>query len=398
MEPGTTPAHVPEELVRDFTLEFRGPIDEVFPRLDALREQGRALWLQGGTGYGARGAWLFTQAEDIRVVLQRPELFTSSWLNSGGLPAMIPIFMDPPEHTRYRRLLNPLFAPGVVAAMERSIRTRIERLVDNLVERGSCDFVADVAIQFPTRVFTSWIGLPEDDTDTFVGLVRALVHGDEGREGRNNAMGQVISVLGELIAERTAQPTDDLMSDIIRLDLDDRPLTSEELFRIAFLLFLAGLDTVAAALSFSFWHLAETPADRRAIATGAIPTDQAVEEMLRRHSFVNLPRAAACDMAFAGVQVKKGDFVVVSLPMASRDPAEHANPTDVDLARENNRHYAFGLGPHRCIGSHLARLEMRLALDAWHARIPDYWLDGEVAAYAGAVMGVSSLPLRWAEP
>jgi cytochrome P450 len=373
--------------------------------MDALRDEGRVLWIQAGmagTLGTSTGAWLFTRAEDIRSALQQPDVFSSRLGgdgSDGGMPPMIPIFLDPPDHTQYRRLLNPLFSPGVVGRMEESIRARIHTIVDGLVDRGGCDFVADVAIQFPTRVFTSWMGLPEDETDRFVALVSALIHGGEadGEAARNAAVLDVFGVLNQLIADRVATPADDLMSQIAGQELDGRPLSQDELLRIAFLLFLAGLDTVAAALSFSFWHLAQSPGDRRAISTGAVSTGQAVEELLRRHSFVNLPRLVARDVEFAGVELRKGDPVVLSLPMASRDPDEYDDAVAVRLDREGGggRHYAFGLGPHRCLGSHLARLEMRMALDEWHARIPDYRLDGDPGAYAGTVMGVTDLPLRW---
>jgi cytochrome P450 len=185
------------------------------------------------------------------------------------------------------------------------------------------------------------------------------------------------------------------MSQIIRQPVDGRPLTFEELMSIALLLFLAGLDTVAAALSFSFSHLAQNADDRRAVATGAVPTMQVVEEMLRRHSFVSPPRRVAQDVEFAGVQLKQGDAVIIGLPLASRDESEYDDPTEVHLDREGNRHYAFGAGPHRCVGSHLARLEMRLAFETWHRTIPEYQLAGDVFGYGGTVMGVQSLPLSW---
>lgn len=391
------PAHVPDDLVRPFSLDFRGPLDELFPRLDALRDEGRVVWVPVGGGLGGvRGAWLLTHAEDIRHALQHPELFSSALGGgTGGIPEMIPLLLDPPDHTAYRRLLNPLFSPGVVAAMEDGIRSRIHDLVAELAPRGRCDFVADVAVQFPTRVFTAWVGLPEEDTGRFVAMVSALIHGTDDDGARRAALGDMLVVLDGLVAERMAAPADDLVSRIAALELDGRRLDHDELMRITFLLFLAGLDTVAAALSFAFAHLAQVPADRAAIASGAVPVAQAVEELLRRHSFINLPRAVARDVEFAGVSLRAGDPVLIPLALASRDPAEYPRAEDVELTRDGPRHYAFGLGPHRCIGSHLARLEMRVALDEWHTRIPDYRLAGEASAYAGTVMGLTSLPLAW---
>jgi cytochrome P450 len=388
----TIPDHVPPELVRDVGLDFRGPIDELFPRLDALRAEGRTLFVE--TPYGT-GAWLFTRAADIRAALQTPDLFSNQFAGFDNPPMMIPIFLDPPDHTQWRRLLNPLFSPPVIAAMEDSIRTRMRALVAEVAPKGEGDFVADVSVRFPTAVFTSWIGLPEEETPRFVGMVSQLLHGSDDPAAQGAAMAGAYAALDKLIDDRMASPTDDLMSRIIALEIDDRPLTKQELFKIAFLLFIAGLDTVAAALSFSFWHLAQTPEDRRRIASGEVATQVVVEELLRRHSFVNLPRLVARDAEFAGVQLRRGDSVVLSLPLASRDPDAYAGGAEVDFDRDDVRHYAFGLGPHRCIGSHLARLELRIAFEEWHAAIPDYRLDGEVGSYAGSVMGATNLPLRW---
>ena len=385
------PDHVPPELVRDIDLDLRGSVEELHAHLDALREEGRVLWVRQGMGGSPYGGWLFTQAADIHTALQRPELFSSDF---GGM--MIPLFLDPPEHTAYRRLLNPLFAPGVVARMEDPIRTRMRALVGELAPRGECDFVSAVSVEFPTRVFTSWFGLPEERTADFVSLASTLIHHADDQERRGKALAGTMAEIGSLIAARTAEPADDLMSDIIGLSLDGRPLREDELMRIAMLLFFAGLDTVAAALAFSFWHLAQTPEDRRAIVDQTVPIQQIVEELLRRHSFVSPPRLVARDMEFAGAQMRRGDPVVVSLPLAARDPSTCPHATEVDLARTEVRHPAFGLGPHRCLGSHLARLEMRIALEEWHAAIPDYELAGDADGYSGVVMGLSALPLRWA--
>lgn len=384
------PAHVPESLVRDVDLDLRGSVEELHAHLDALRAEGRVIWVREGMGGSPYGGWLFTQADDVHHVLQHAETFSSDF---GGM--MIPLFLDPPEHTRYRRLLNPLFAPGVVARMEEPIRDRMRSLVASLAPQGGCDFVSAVSVEFPTRVFTSWFGLPEDRTADFVSLASTLIHHADDQARRATALAGTMAEIGALISARTESPQDDLISDIIGLSFDGRPLREDELMRIAMLLFFAGLDTVAAALAFSFWHLAHTPDDRRRLADGTVSTQQAVEELLRRHSFVSPPRLVAKDCEYAGVQLRRGDPVVVSLPLASRDPSTCPHATSVDLERADVRHPAFGLGPHRCLGSHLARLEMRIALEEWHAVIPDYSLAGDVEAYSGVVMGLSTLPLRW---
>lgn len=390
---------MPGDVVREFELNFRGPVGELHPHLDALRQEGRALWLRPpGLGYGAPsgGYWLFTREEDIRSALTRPDIFGQDLgpTTAGGPEqALLPIGLDPPDHATYRRMLAPLFAPDVAAAMEAQTRDRIRALVSELAPRGGCEFVADVATRFPTRVFISWLGLPEAETDRFVATANVLVHGRRGE--RAEAMGEAMAVLDTLVSDRTAEPTGDLMSQIASQTVQGRRLDHEELTSIALLLFMAGLHTVAAALSFSFWHLASAPEDRRALAVGRVDPATAVEELLRRHAFVNLPRRVRRDVEFAGVSLKAGDRVLLSLPLASRDTAAFDDATEVRLDRRHNRHVAFGAGPHRCLGSHLARLELRLALEEWHARIPEYRLEGEAVAYAGPVMGVSRLQLGW---
>lgn len=392
------PDHVPPELVRDFAVEFQGSVDELYPRFDALRDEGRVLWLRttlanGRIGRKDGGVWFFTRSEDIRKAFQASDIFGQLVGADGESPILLPISLDPPEHGRYRRLLNPLFSPGVVESMHADIRNRMRSLVDEVVPEGGCDFTADIALQFPTRVFTSWIGLPEEETPRFVELVKALVHGTA--EENADALAGALEAVNTLVTERLANPTSDLMSQIAAQELDGRRLTYEELMSIAYLLFIAGLDTVTASLSFSFWHLAQSPEDRASIVSGRIDSGMAVEELLRRHSIVNTPRVVRKDAEFAGVNFKKGDVVVVSTAMAGRDPEEHDDATRVHLDRPSPRHFAFGAGPHRCLGSHLARLEMRIALEEWHARIPDYRLDNEATAYGGSLMGLRNLPLRW---
>lgn len=391
----TRPAHVEPDRVHDFTFEFVGPVDELFARLDRAREFGPVFWSDRAwslAGQG-QGGWVLTRATDIRAVLQDPATFSSRTSVNGDGPALIPIFLDPPEHSDYRRLLAPLFAPAVAQAMEAGIRSTAVELIEAVRRQGRCDFVADIAVQFPTRIFTTWLGLPVDDTPRLVAMVSAMLHGEA--DAMAAAVGGAAGVLLQLIAERRAEPADDLMSGLLALELDGRALTDDEVFRTAFLLFLAGLDTVVAALSLSFAHLAATPVHRRALASGEVPSAVAAEELLRDFSFVSTPRLCTREVEVGGVRMAAGDLVVVPMVFAGRDPAEHERATEVDLTRTDLRHYAFGAGPHRCAGSHLARLEMQIFLDEWHERIPEYELDGDPVAYGGVVMGMQHLPLRW---
>jgi cytochrome P450 len=389
------PSHVPAELVRSFDIGYHGPLDQLFPRLDALRAEGRVVWLEAAMRLDAEeaavGAWFFTEMADVRAAYQDSELWGQ--FRHESFPLLVPTSLDPPDHARYRRLMTPLFGPVAVATMEAAIRGRMRRIVDQLIDRGGCDFVADVSMEFPTKVFTSWMGLPEEETARFVAMSETLIHGT--REELPAAVAEISEVLYGLIDDRLANPRDDLVSDVVQFRLDGEPLSKEDLFSICYQLLLGGLDTVAAALSFSFAELAQRPDERRALARGEAPIPQAVEEMLRCFAFTQMPRVARRDAEFAGVQVKEGDLAVLSGAMASRDPSEYDDPTHTDLERTKNRHFAFGAGPHRCLGSHLARLEMRIAFEEWHTRIPEYRLDGVPMAVGGMVMGLSALPLRW---
>ncbi len=386
------PAHVPQQQVREFAWDYAGPLDGLFSRIDSLQVDDPVVWLQPDA---APGAWFLTQPEAIRRAFREPLTFSNQF-GGDDVPQMIPSMMDPPEHTLYRRHLQPLFSKSAVAGMEDSIRHRFRRLVSNVVEQGTCEFVDDIAIHYPTGVFIDWIGEPEDKTSFYVSLVGALIHGkiDE----RTAALGDLYVALELVIDARMATPGDDLLSNIARIEIDGKRFSKDELVRVAFVLVVAGLDTVVAALSMSIAHLASVRNDRRTFMMNSVSADQAVEELLRRHSFVTVPRVLSQDVVIDGVRLKAGDPLNLSTTLASRDPDALACPYEVDFTRDAPHNYAFGLGSHFCLGAHLARLEMRIALEEWHAAIPHYELAGEPEAYGGIVMGLSHLPLRWDSP
>jgi cytochrome P450 len=371
-----------------------------FGVFDAARGQ-RAFW---SSKYG--GYWVLTQAADIREAFQHPEWFSSRITGIPPTPRprrLLPLELDPPEHGVYRHPLAGAFSPRAVAGMEPAIRRTCIALVDAVADRGSCEFLSDFAVPFPTTIFVELLGLPAAEASRFAAWNHSLLHAHDRPEVRADAKTQIAGYLDELVTRRMAEVargegrTDDLFAVLAGAEVAGRPLTEDEIFDYAFLLFIAGLDTVTAALGFSFAHLAGNTEHRKALVAdpGLIPV--AVEELLRAFSVVNPARTAARDLEFADVCVKEGDRVLLATVLANRDPAEFDDPTDVRFDRPVNRHLAFGAGPHRCLGSHLARCELKVALEEFHRRIPDYRIaDGAVIrAHGGGAMGVDHLPLTW---
>lgn len=390
------PDHVPAELVRDFDhvtgAEFAA---DPFAAFQRARED-RVFWSPHHGGY-----WVLTRTADIRQAMQHPELF-SNWPT--GIPAhaareqrMVPLELDPPEHTTYRRVLAPMFAPKAVALRTAAIETTCAQLVDAVADKGGCEFVAEFAQPFPTTIFTNLLGLPTAESDRFVEWNGVLVHGYGDPAARRQAAIDINAYLKDLIAERRAQRRDDLISVLLDSPVDGRPIRDDEVQNIAFLLFVAGLDTMTAALSFAFRFLAEHESHRRHLVEHPESIPSAVEELLRVHAFVNPARTVTRDLEFAGVRMREGERVLVSTVLASNDPDEFDDPLDVRFDRQANRHLAFGAGPHRCAGSHLAREEMTTALQSWHADIPDYAPrpDAPIVQHAGGAMGIDRLELVW---
>lgn len=390
------PDHVPPDLIRDFDHVF----GEAFARdpFAAFRQarRDRVFWSPHHGGY-----WVLTSMADIREALQRAAQF-SNWPT--GIPAhvsrqerMLPLELDPPDHTAYRRVLAPMFAPKAVAARTAAIGLTCTQLIDALVPKGGCDFIAEFAQPFPTTIFTNMLGLPAEESDRFVAWNNVLLHAHADPDARRDAGIEINRYLRELIAQRRAEPRDDLVSALLDSQVDGRPIEPDEVQNLTFMLFVAGLDTVTAALSFCFRFLAENPEHRRQLLDDPSLVPSAVEELLRVHAFINPARTVTEDLEFAGVTMKAGDRVLVSTALASNDPEEFAEPLRLRFDRPGNRHLAFGAGPHRCAGSHLARDELTTAVREWHQRIPHYSIaEGQdITVHAGGAMGIDRLELVW---
>lgn len=385
-----------------------------FQRLDELRGRSRPyFWTETAPGY-----YVFLDHEVIVEGLQTPGLFSSSVIvpeDPDPAYKWIPIMLDPPEHGKWRHLLASYFSPPTVKRMADEQRAFAGELIDAIAARGSCDYVADFAHLFPTTIFLRILGAPTDMLPTFMAWEETILRRteDAAPDAAMAAMGQVMGYFGGLIEERRAAagaPTGgvaeadggahDIISAAIGWEIDGEPVQDQDLLSCLLLLFMAGLDTVAAQLSYGMHHLATHPADRERLVGDSALVPSVVEEVLRTFPIVQTARKVTTDTDFHGCPVRAGDMVVFPLGSANRDDAAFPDATEFQVDRGPTRHIAFGVGPHRCLGSHLARQEMAIALDEWHRRIPGYRLDPDrpVVEHGGGVYGLDNLPLVWDRP
>lgn len=348
---------------------------------------------------------LITRHEDVVWALRHPELFSSGSdaIDIGNVRPLIPLQIDPPDHVKFRRLLDPLFAPREMEKLEAEVRALVVELIDDFVDNGECEFNSAVAIPLPCTVFLRLMGLPLDDLDLFLrfkdGIIRPVAETMAEGRAMARATGQEIYAYFEtVIAQRRAQPEDDLLSGFIAAEIDGERLTTEDILDISYLFLLAGLDTVTASLGCAVTYLAQHPDRQQALRDDPSQVPAAVEELLRWETPVpGVVRVATQDVEVAGSTIPAGQTVTCLLASANTDAAEFADPELIDFDRAANRHLAFGAGLHRCLGSHLARLEMRVALDELHRRIPAYAIKaGETPIYTMGIRGVEYLPLVWA--
>jgi cytochrome P450 len=352
------------------------------------------------------GVWLPTRHDDIAAIAYDTDRFSSRSIVVSNrrapmelAPAGVapPISSDPPYHHEARRVLLPLFSPQAVARLEPATREHCRSLVDGLAGRATADAAVEYAQHIPVRVIATMLGLPEEDAELFRGFVHHVLEGvAKPIEERVEGFQALFQYLRAHIEDHRAHPRDDLISVLIETVRDRQRLDTFEVARTIALLLIAGIDTTWSAIGASLWHLAKTPADRvRLVAEPALlPT--AIEELLRAYAPVTMARLVKADTEVGGCPMKAEDWVLLSFPAANRDPAQFDRPDEVVIDRERNRHAAFGLGPHRCAGSHLARMELRVALEVWLEAFPEFSLadPAGVRWSAGQVRGPRLLPLR----
>jgi len=354
------------------------------------------------------GQFAMTDVETVETAFRQPTVFSSKKafeVLASPLP-LVPIAFDPPEQTRYRRILQPFFSPRAIRLLEGELRRQLIEIIEPLAARGECDFVAEVAGIFPVQVFLTLFGFPLDMRDQLIewkdavlGLVDAS--GNTALEGAaaEAAMGKAAELffyLSDLVAKRRGVAGDDVLSQLLCLD-GEEALTDEEAIGLCFLFVLAGLDTITGSLGFGMDRLARNPVQRREIVYDPSLIPAAVEELVRLDPpapFV--PRVTTEETVLDGRTLPAGTRVFGYLAAANRDENRHPDPYAVNFHRGDNPHASFGLGVHRCLGSHLARMEMRLVYEEWHKRIPDYGVaPGAVprVKWPQGTLGLEALPL-----
>ena len=352
------------------------------------------------------GGWLPTKYEDVAAIAYDTDRFSSRSIIMGNFrPPMDlapmggspPISSDPPFHHEARKLLLPAFTKSAVARQEPSTRKLCHDLINAFEGRDVVDAAFEYAQHIPMRVIAAMLGFPPDDGPKFREFVESTLEGiNLPPDDRIARMQSLFEYLLAQVQDHLANPRDDLTSYLIDAEIFGTKLEPGHVVGAMALLLIAGIDTTWSAIGSSLWHLARTPGDltRLAAAPDLLPT--ATEEFLRAFAPVTMARLVKEDMSWHGVDMKAEDWILLSFPAANRDPQQFDRADEVVIDREVNRHAAFGLGIHRCVGSHLARMELRVALEVWLERIPSFTLADPAAVTwsAGQIRGPRALPLR----
>ena len=375
------------------------------PTFKLLRDEMPVLSIDIGANPGV----MLSRKEDVDFALRHTEIFSSNVdaVDLKNKRPMIPLQIDPPDHKKFRKLLDPIFAPRKMALMDQEVSDLVNHLIDGFIERGEVDFSKEFSVPFPSEVFLTLLGLPMEELDTFLtmkdGIIRpehvtGTVQGSAAAQAYQQQIADsVYDYFDTILDEREKEPRDDLLSHFLQAEMEGDRLTREDILDICFLFLIAGLDTVTATLDCMFAFLATHPEHRRQLVENPDIIPNAIEELLRWETPVMMvSRVAVQDTELAGCPVRQGDHAIVVIGSANTDEAEFDDAHEVRFDREVNRHIAFGGGIHRCLGSHLARLELRVALREWHKRIPDYQVeDDHTLVYTTGIRSIEHFPMRF---
>lgn len=407
--PAVRPDHVPESLVYDFDF-FHDAGLKVDPHariLTLVKEAPPVFWTPHNGGH-----WMIIGYDEVFKASRDTESFSSSFMAPAQMKAMMaslpagaphipqprPINIDPPEHGKFRAPLQRAFSPKAALALKQDIRALADSLIDAFEKRGHCDFMVDFAELLPVQVFLKMFGLPVERQAEYRALVKEHLSETNVEPAKTMMkLRRIAGVMRDTILERRDNPRDDILSALWRAGVDGRPTTLEDMEDYSVLLFIAGLDTVVNGLGFLMRHLANDPALQAELRSNPKLIPEASEEMLRRYTFTVPVRRVGKDIDFEGVKMKESERVMLYLPAADLDSRQFAHPDRYDFNRQERVHIAFGGGPHRCLGSHLARVELQTVCEQMLVRLPSFRLDPAkpLTFHGGNVHGVDTLPLMW---
>ena len=406
------PDNVPKDRIVDLSFAMGGiPNDLVDPYLPCdwlagpdipplLYNVPANAGLGAAAGVGTRGTWVVTRYKDIERVYTDNECFSNKGTAEfqrliGETFPSIPLGIDPPDHHKYRQFLVPWFAPARLVKMDDQIRGVVREMMDEFVDKGEVDMAWDFGRVYPVRIFMSLMGFPPAMFEQFLDWEWNILHSGS-LETMQAALRGVLGFLRGFIAEKEANPDEHLTSYIVHGQIEGRPLTEDEKIGMVWFLWLGGLDTVAATISQMFRRMAMQPEIQTQIRENPALINTAVEEFLRTQPILSSGRRATKDFEWHGVQIKAGDSFQCLNPAGNFDPTAFANPRVFDPARKPNRHFTFIAGVHLCLGAPLARRELRILLDEWFQRIPEFRVKpgADTEVFPG-LMSIRNLPLVW---
>jgi cytochrome P450 len=397
---GTVPDHVPPELVRNIGMmrnpEFLADPYDYFPR---LHEEQPPIYYDTDPAVG--NSWVTIKHDLAFKALRNSENLTIETTSifprdPDNYFHLIPQELDPPVHRKFRNVLDPYLSPKVVLKLEKDIRALANELIDRFIDRGECEFTTEFARPLPVTVFLRFMGLPLEMTDTFVKWVVSLIQFAD-RDKAVRIMAEIEEYMSTVIEEKRLSPDEGAISRIVHGRIDGEPLKERDIYGFVFFLFIAGIDTVYAALNNTWVWLARNPDRRREMIADPGNIDNQAEELLRIFGVTFSGRTLTKDYELAGVKMKKGDRLMALLPACNYDPDVFPNPREVRFDRPRTPILTFTGGVHACMGAHLARLEFKIALQEWLRRIPDFDLKpGTVINYPpSGVIGPERVPLVW---
>ena len=394
------PAHVPSELWWDNSLaNFARESDDPFLKVSQLHAGPELIYASGMTR--GRPGWVPTSFSVLEQVFLHAEDFSSGTTNDATLLLGVdwklnPLEIDPPEHSKYRRILQPLFQPSAVSKLEDYVRQTARELIVRFEDKGSCEFIGDFASLFPSYIFLELMGLPKEMLPQFLTWETSFMRG-ETLDIRITAVRSIKDYLEAYIEQRGREPRrDDLVDTIMHAEVDGRNMTRGEVMGMCFLLYLGGLDTVLSSLGWHYRYLASHPELQQQLIAEPSLIPGAVDDFLRAFGVTGTYRTVMRDRQLAGVQLKQGDLILVGTYLACRDARQYSDPDRVDPLRKA-RHLSLATGPHNCLGVHLARLELRVVLEEFLSRFRNIRIpEGEEASWhTDGVWGVDRLPLTW---